>query len=452
MTTAAPPVKVPMKPTASLTVLSALVLALLTAAQAPAAEQKPARTPAGTLRVGTIGDYPPFVAAGKDGELTGLDVDIVRRLAADLGSNVEFLVRPASELKAGLEKGDFDLIAGGVTVQGGRAMTGRYGRPYAGVGAVLVIRREDARRFNSLATVDQPGVRVAVRSGGFLESFALRMFQRASLRTVPGDLSLAQRVLAGTEEAALVESAEAATWTLPGLETIGPFTHDQKAFLFPAGSAQLAARVDGWIAGREADGWLNAQRTKWLGAAAAQDKDTAAREAVASFVRLRMELMPAVGAARRDQGAPEPERETIDPARLGKLEKKRVEHIQSVYRVLVELGRALQQRSTLKGSPAGPVTLAAALERIDDGLIAALAPGPPGTAAQWRAVLDRSLVPAGLDDASILRLAVALGGPEREELKPVKPPNKNRGGAGTDRQRGKSSGKPAVRTTPATSS
>ena len=43
-----------------------------------------------TLLVGTEGTYAPFTFHGKDGKLTGFDVEIIEKVAEKLGLKIEF--------------------------------------------------------------------------------------------------------------------------------------------------------------------------------------------------------------------------------------------------------------------------------------------------------------------------------------------------------------------------
>ena len=69
-----------------------------------------------TLRVATTGDYPPFSRAG-----AGFDVDVARRLAADLGARIEWVSVRWPELLRAAQTNGFDIAMSGVTWRPERA-------------------------------------------------------------------------------------------------------------------------------------------------------------------------------------------------------------------------------------------------------------------------------------------------------------------------------------------
>lgn len=66
----------------------------------------------GTLRVGPVGPYPPFVGGG-----AGLDADLAEALGTPLGDDV--VVASVGDVADGLDRlraGDHDVLLGGLTV------------------------------------------------------------------------------------------------------------------------------------------------------------------------------------------------------------------------------------------------------------------------------------------------------------------------------------------------
>ena len=98
------------------------VLALILLAAGPAA--------AGTLRVGTVGDYPPFNYIDDASELTGFDIDVARALCERLEARCLFQRHPWSMLIPELRAGTFDAIVASMSITEERrrvvAFTDRY--------------------------------------------------------------------------------------------------------------------------------------------------------------------------------------------------------------------------------------------------------------------------------------------------------------------------------------
>ncbi len=384
----------------------ALLLAAVAACTSPA-PRPPAPRP--VLRVATSGDYPPFSSVDAQGMPAGLDVRVAMRLAADLDREIVFVPLAWPSLESSLAAGGFDVAMSGVTMRADRALRGRYTRPYAVTGALVVIRPADAARWSAVAALDRAEVRVGVNAGGHLERTARGVFRVATIVPI-ADNRISEALAAGAVDAVVTDTAELAAWPGERPRALPPLTHDHKAYLLPATDAALAVAIDAWLAAREADGWLDAQRLQALGPQAAMDPATAGREAVAAFVRLRLALMPAVAAAKHAAGLPIEDR--AQEARVLARVRDRVagdpERAVRVYGELIALAKVVQRATPPQPSDASLDALRAALGRIDAALGDELARRPCSDAHAWRATLSASLAPAGIEPAAIDRLARAL--------------------------------------------
>ncbi len=391
----------------------ALVVALLLAAAAggcrgAARTTVPAPSDPAVLRVATSGDYAPFSSA-TDGVPGGMDVEVAERLGRDLGMRVEFVRIRWPDLAAATRRGDFDIAMGGVTMRADRALVGRYSRPYATVAAVALVRSDDARRFATAADLDRPDVRIAVNAGGHLERLAQALFPHAAVRPVVDNHAVPARVLDRRADAALSDTAEVREWLRPGLRAIGPFSFDHKAYLLPARDEALAVRLDAWLVAREADGWLDGERVRWLGAAASMDADASGRESVAALVRQRLDLMPSVAVAKRAAGLPIEDRaqeeRVIARARAMSSQPDQVE---AVYRQLIDMAKAVQRGAPTPQASAPLDALRDAVGRVDAQLVRELDRAPQGSVETWRVALSRTVAAPGLDGAAIGHLAEVL--------------------------------------------
>jgi cyclohexadienyl dehydratase len=113
------------------------------------------------LRVGTTGDYRPFTALDKkSGEYSGFDIDMARSLAQALGVKIEFIPTAWSNLAKDLAAGDFDIAMGGVSVTLDRQRRGFFSAPTMRDGKTPIARCADQEKFQTLAEIDRPGVKV----------------------------------------------------------------------------------------------------------------------------------------------------------------------------------------------------------------------------------------------------------------------------------------------------
>jgi polar amino acid transport system substrate-binding protein len=116
----------------------------------------------GKLTVCTELPRVPFAFEEK-GETVGLDVEIVRAVAGRLGLPPEFRDTDASELFRDLDAGRCDLVASAVAITEERKQQADFSPPYLDVTQSLLVRKADAARYTSFASLQ--GRTVGVQSG-----------------------------------------------------------------------------------------------------------------------------------------------------------------------------------------------------------------------------------------------------------------------------------------------
>lgn len=260
---------------ATFSVLAALtagaVLAACGSPSGPAADSAPAGTAAavaadpalqglvpgatrsaGTVRVGTNAPYAPFIDFAQEGDTTafkGLDHDLMTAASAKLGVKVEFVQQPFDGLVPGLQAGNYDAIAGGITDNKQRQEVATF-VDYSASGTGFVAPTGNPAGIKGLT--DLCGRRVAVQKASnqedHLTEYSAQSCPPASPITVSGFPENPQAVnamLAGNADA-----VAATTVALPGIVT------------------QLAGRIElvpdpahpnGWQASPNGIGFLKAR-------------------------------------------------------------------------------------------------------------------------------------------------------------------------------------------------
>ncbi len=115
------------------------------------------RVTGGTLRVG-VSEARPWVWR-QDGEATGVEADLVRELAAELGAEVEWNWGGQEEHLAALERFELDLVIGGVTQA--TPWSKRIGptRPFADYKVIVAFPRDERQPLRL------DGLEIAVPAG-----------------------------------------------------------------------------------------------------------------------------------------------------------------------------------------------------------------------------------------------------------------------------------------------
>ena len=163
----------------------------------------------GVLRVGTTGDYRPFTAIDKaTGDYSGFDIDMAQALAKALGVSVAFTPVTWSGLAKGLAEGGFDIAMGGVSITLDRQKIGFFSAPYMRDGKTPIARCADQAKFQTLADIDRPGVKVIANPGGTNERFDRARLHAADIVVYPDNLAIFDQLASGRADVMITDASE----------------------------------------------------------------------------------------------------------------------------------------------------------------------------------------------------------------------------------------------------
>jgi cyclohexadienyl dehydratase len=208
------------------------------------------------LRVGTTGDYAPFSVESR-GELQGMDIVLATALATRLGAEPIFVRTSWAMLLEDLHRDAFDVAIGGISATPQRAAAAAMSDAYLSGGKTILARCRQTRRFDSLAAIDQPGVRVVVNPGGTNEQYARSHLHRAQLIVYPSNTRIFDELIAGRADVMITDDVEVELQTHRHAELCralaGTLTHADKVLLMPR-DPMLEATVNDWLRGELAAG------------------------------------------------------------------------------------------------------------------------------------------------------------------------------------------------------
>ena len=329
--------------------------------------------PKPVLRVGTSGDYPPF-SADEEAARRGFDIQVARRLASDLGYDLEFRPFDWPDLGGAVAAGDFDLAMSGVTWRPGRAAVGWMSRAVAAGGPCVV----------GSASAGDPPRRVAVNRGGILERWARERFGaggnaagtpapggserdagsaagRRAAGSLPGqpvevlavddNLSLPGRLERGEVDAFVTDSFEVEHFAREGWRRECEPPVDRKVFwASPERAADLGPAIDRWIQRNE--GWIEQRREEWFGRGQGRDE----LDHLLDLTARRLAFMPPIAAWKAARGVSiedlERERAVLDEA-----ERNAVEFglepapVRDWFELQIDLAKAVQRRTPAAAVP-----------------------------------------------------------------------------------------------------
>lgn len=112
---------------------------------------QPARAfPSGAIVIGVDASFPPF-ALDDGGHLSGLDIDLARAIASEIGLPARFVTLSYFGLYDALTTGKVDLLISALPIEPGRTDDVRYSQPYFDNGLVLAVNAPSAPDLQALA-------------------------------------------------------------------------------------------------------------------------------------------------------------------------------------------------------------------------------------------------------------------------------------------------------------
>ena len=224
----------------------------------------------GKLLVGTTGDYRPLSYKEADGNYWGFGIEMAQKIAERLNVDIDFVQTSWPTLTADVlgEPQTMDFAIGGITITDARRETMLMSNGYLCNGKTILCRADEADRFQSLADIDRPEVRVMVNPGGLNEKFALANLTQAQIIVHERNEEIPSLVAEGQADVMITEITEApwyvqndARLAAPLLNS--PFTHGEIGVLMRKGQDDLLALVNSVIAQMKADGSLRQLHEKY---------------------------------------------------------------------------------------------------------------------------------------------------------------------------------------------
>ena len=151
----------------------------------------------GELRVG-MAEYPPWMSLAPGGKPVGLEVEIVERLAGDLGVQLKVVPTPFDSLVDRLAAHDFDMVASNLSITPARALMVAFSQPY-GESEIHAVARADLLG-NEVAVEDlnNEAITIATVAGTTSAQTAAEQFPTAQIAEFPSHDEAAKALLEGT--------------------------------------------------------------------------------------------------------------------------------------------------------------------------------------------------------------------------------------------------------------
>lgn len=219
------------------------------------------------LIVGTDATYPPMEYLDDVGNFVGLDIDIAKEIASDLGAEIEFRNIEWDKLIAfdALLAGEVHMLISAITITTERAETIDFSDPYFNAGQVVVTTTNKAAEIKGVEDLDGKKVGVQVDTTSEVEA---KKYTDPSLVKAFANYDLAESALLNGVIDAIIIDYPAAVGMVGGqatLQIIGePFTQEFYGVAVKKGEEKLLAEINKTIRRLKQEGKLKELEEKWL--------------------------------------------------------------------------------------------------------------------------------------------------------------------------------------------
>jgi polar amino acid transport system substrate-binding protein len=222
----------------------------------------------GTLRVG-VSMIVPWAMHDKDGKLIGFEIDVAKKIARDMGVEVEFYPDELRYLIPDLKDNRFDVIVSGFSISTNRALQVNFSQPYNTVDVTFVANKEREAKLKTLGDFNSPDVLIGVLDTSTAVDIASNAFPNAQLKTYPESADIFTDLLDGKIVGAIADSPRPEILAklfpdkvdLPSTKVLATFP---AAFATRRGDMDFINYLNSWIEARNVSKWLENRRNYWF--------------------------------------------------------------------------------------------------------------------------------------------------------------------------------------------
>lgn len=198
----------------------------------------------GKLTMITATGYPPYEYIGDDGQPAGVDIDLAKLVAEDLGVELEILDMNFTLVIDSLKSGKGDFIAAGMTATEERATQVDFSLNYGDNDLKMVVAVDN----DTIKTADDlAGKIIAVQEGTTANVYAEENVEGATILGFNTPIEAATAVAGGKADVAIIDNlpAKSISESNDALKQVEePLTHEGVSMAIAKGQEDLVAEID----------------------------------------------------------------------------------------------------------------------------------------------------------------------------------------------------------------
>lgn len=227
----------------------------------------------GELVVGTMGKMPPLNMTTKTGDLIGLEVDMVKSMAAAMDVKYRFETMDFSKLLPALEAGKVDMVLSGMTITPDRNLKVAFVGPYFISGKAILTKIKTIAQADEAADINTANTKLVALKGSTSQAFVEAFIPKATLWTAADYDEAVSMVLKDEVHAMIADYpiCVVSVFRYPKaglLSVVTPLTYEPLGVAVPAGDPLLVNWLENFLAATADSGRLEALKEKWFSSGA----------------------------------------------------------------------------------------------------------------------------------------------------------------------------------------
>jgi polar amino acid transport system substrate-binding protein len=223
----------------------------------------------GVLRIGMSGNQPPLNMTDKNGEIIGLEVDLMNALAESMGLKPRFVVMPFADLIPAIDLGKVDVVISGMTITPERNARVAFAGPYFISGKSVLTKSASIASADNATLLNNADQRYAVLAGSTSQAFVEQVLPKAT--SVPAaDYDAAVQMVLDDQVDAMIADFPICQLSVmrhpdAGLSTLmTPFTIEPLGIALPADDLLFVNLIENYLNTLENTGLLVHFKAKWF--------------------------------------------------------------------------------------------------------------------------------------------------------------------------------------------
>lgn len=216
-----------------------------------------------------MASFVPWAMRNTKDEWIGFEIDVARKLAADMQVELELVPTAWDGIIPGLLSSRYDMIIGGLSITAPRALQVNFTIPYSMSGTGLAANKAMTANMKWPDDYNDAKVTFTCRRGALPCRWLESNFPKATIRQFDDSAVQLQEVINGNAHATIGSEPLATFASIQNPDKIvkpheGYLATSVEGFALRKGDADAITFLNAWIAANRESGWLKSRHDYWF--------------------------------------------------------------------------------------------------------------------------------------------------------------------------------------------